>query len=368
MKRARERLASTGGDVKARDYRLMTIYQIDPTQDRRWPRFLRHHPGATIFHTPEWLDALQRTYGYEPVVLTTAPPGRDLGNGLAFCRVKSWLTGYRMISTPFSDHCQPLVQTAEEFQHLLSGMIREPDASRAKYIEIRPITLLEQGVVELGKSESFYLHQLDLSPALMDLFGRFHKDCIQRKIHRAEREGLSYEEGTSRSQLARFYQLMVLTRRRQQLLPQPIAWFRNLIACMGDRAKIRLVSKDGRPIAGILTLRYKGTLVYKYGCSDSNFSRFGGTHFLLWQAIQEGKNAALTHFDFGRSNCDNAGLIKFKDRWGAGRVAMAYWRSGAGSTQPATSGRLCQMARHMIPQMPDQCLSLAGRLIYRHYA
>jgi hypothetical protein len=33
-----------------------------------------------------------------------------------------------------------------------------------------------------------------------------------------------------------------------------VRWFRNLIVCWGDKVKIRVASKDGRAIAGILTL------------------------------------------------------------------------------------------------------------------
>ena len=92
---------------------------------------------------------------------------------------------------------------------------------------------------------------------------------MQRKIKRAEREGLTYEEGQSDSLLAKFYQLLLFTRRRHGLPPQPVAWFRNLITCLGDKVKIRVASKDGCPVASMLTLRHKQVLVYKYGCSDT---------------------------------------------------------------------------------------------------
>ena len=88
----------------------MTVHQIDPLQDPRWAELLQAHPQASIFHTPGWLESLQRTYGYEPLVLTTSPPGSALTNGVVFCRVKSWLTGERLVSVPFADHCQPLVR------------------------------------------------------------------------------------------------------------------------------------------------------------------------------------------------------------------------------------------------------------------
>ena len=71
----------------------MTVYKIDPIKDRRWAEFLDKHPDASVFHTSGWLETLQRTYGYEPVVFTTSPPETELGNGLPFCRITTWLTG-----------------------------------------------------------------------------------------------------------------------------------------------------------------------------------------------------------------------------------------------------------------------------------
>ena len=194
------------------------------------------------------------------------------------------------------------------------------------YIEIRPADSTSGGCTAFGESRAFCLHKLDLRPSLDDIFRNFHKDCVRRKIRRAVREGLTCEEGRSDSLVDAFYQLLLTTRRRHGLPAQPVDWFRNLIACVGDKAKIRVASKDGRPVAGILTLRYKHILAYKYGCSDRRFSNLGGTQLLLWNAIQEAKNDQLFEFDMGRSDCGNSGLVVFKDRWGADSDDLVYLR------------------------------------------
>ena len=168
--------------------------------------------------------------------------------------------------------------------------------------------------------------------------------------------------------MARFYGLLVLTRRRHQLLPQPLTWFRNLIMCMGDQLKIRLASKDGHPVASILTVRYKDTLVYKYGGSDKSFSNLGGMHFLLWKAIQEAKKEGLLQFDLGRSDWNDQGLIAFKDRWGASRSDLAYWRYGSGSVRGAISSGQAQIARRIFTHVPNVLLPFAGSLVYKHCA
>ena len=109
----------------------------------------------------------------------------------------------------------------------------------------------------------------------MPLHKGFHKDCIQRKISRAERESLTYEAGRSPLLLQQLYRLLQLTRSRHHLPPQPFEWFQNLVACMGKDVSIRIASKGSQPIAGIMTLDHGKKMVYKYGGSDVMFNNLG---------------------------------------------------------------------------------------------
>jgi lipid II:glycine glycyltransferase (peptidoglycan interpeptide bridge formation enzyme) len=252
---------------------------------------------------------------------------------------------------------------------LLGALKRELESTKGEYAEIRPVTTFTDVSMGLNKTATFCWHQLDLRPSLEEIFCGFHKSCVQRKIRRAQWESLSYEEGRSESLLAAFYSLLGRTRRRQGSAPQPIAWFRSLIASMSDKLKIRLVSKDGHPVASILTLAYKDTLVYKYGCSDNRFSSVGGTHLLFWKAIQDAKANGLCQFDLGRSDWDDDGLIAFKDRWGAHRSELSYWKlSGSRPSAGAHAGVdwTNRAARKVLPLLPDVILRSAATLLYRH--
>src|SRR6476660_2949243 len=117
----------------------MTVYQIDPLRDPRWSEFVRSHPRASVFHTVGWLEALRRTYGYEPIALTTSAPGAALTNGIVFCHIKSWLTGSRLVSVPFADHCEPLVETSDDFYSILDWTSRKVQRNNLDYVEIRPL-------------------------------------------------------------------------------------------------------------------------------------------------------------------------------------------------------------------------------------
>ena len=277
-----------------------------------------------------------------------------------------------MVSLPFSDHCQPLVDSQEDLILLLAAVRLSQEREKWKYIELRPLG----SWVGEGKEPSmvtggeFFFHALDLQPSLETIYHKFHKSCVQRKIHRAERENLNYEAGRSESLLAKFYHLLLLTRRRHQLPPQPLAWFRNLTNCLGDRLTIRLVSQNGQPIASILTISFKDTLVYKYGCSDAKYHNLGGMPLLFWKTIQEGKALGAHEFDLGRSDTDNPGLVAFKDHLGATCSKLQYFRAPLYDSDRSGSARhtawKLRLARGIFEWMPDPVLKLAGNLLYRH--
>jgi lipid II:glycine glycyltransferase (peptidoglycan interpeptide bridge formation enzyme) len=235
------------------------------------------------------------------------------------------------------------------------------------YLEIRGIPA--GGAAEgLAESAAFCLHRLDLRPDLNSIRLGLHANCVRRKIARAERESLVYEEGRSEALLQKFYTLAVLTRRRHRLPPHPVAWFRNLIASLGDGLQIRVASHKGRPAAAILTLRYKRTMTYKYGTSDSRLHNLGATQLLLWSAIQEAKRDGMLEFDLGRTEWGNEGLLVFKDRWGAARFPIAYLRYPAPTVQRNVGGLKIRIARQIFALAPARLLTTAGNVLYRHMA
>jgi hypothetical protein len=347
----------------------MKLYQIDPITDKRWAEFVVRHPRASVFHTVAWLRALQCTYGYLPTAFTTSPPSTDLKNGLVFCRIDSWLTGRRLVSLPFSDHCELLCDSAEDSDFLIRNLQTALAEQKWKYLELRPINMnfgQAGGNSDFIASGKYFLHRLDLCPNLNSIFRSLNKDSVQRRIQRAEKAGLSEKCGRSDELLNDFYALFVITRRRHHLPPIPYAWFNNLIQCQDNALEIRLAYKDGTAIAAILTLRFRSVVYYKYGCSDARFNRFGATPWLLWRAIETGKSNGASQFDMGRTQEDNTGLLGFKNHWVRQPERLVYWKFPKSSAVASIDRWKLQMAKRIFSHMPDRLLTITGKLIYRH--
>jgi len=348
----------------------LPVFTVHPLTDGRWDELVSHHPRAGVFHNSSWLSALQRTYGYEPVAFTTCPPSEPLKNGLVFCKVKSWITGRRLVALPFSDHCDVLADSAAEQEELLAYACERVTHDGYAHMEVRPMTTGEPAwsiTMNLQPSKTFYLHKLPLDAPLETLFRNLHRNCIQRKIRRAERDDLVYSSGRSEPLLRKFYNLLLRTRRRHCLPPQPLRWFRNLVELIGDNLTIHLVSKNDFPVAAMLTLSHKSTVTYKYGCSDERFHSLGGTPFLFWKIIQESKNQRMQELDLGRSDLNHAGLVEFKDRLGAVKTMLTYWRYPSVRTAEAMrpTWRI-QIAKRLFSCLPDAVFVASGRFLYRH--
>lgn len=343
-----------------------TVHELDPLTDPRWLRFIGRQPRASVFHTPGWLRALQATYEYKPVVFTTSSPGAELSDGIVFCQIKSWLTGSRIVSLPFSDHCEPLAE--DERLHAILRWLAVGGAGHWKYIELRPVLHLEpaEALSPFRRSSSFGFHQINLRPTLDAIYRNFHDSCIRRKIKRAQKEKLTYENGRTEELLQKFRHLLVLTRRRHKLPPQPVNWFRNVLRYMGEQSSVHVLSRDAQPIASIITLRYGKSLVYKYGCSDARFHNLGGMPLLFWMVIQDAKEHGTETFDLGRSAPDDPGLTSFKEHLGAITSQLHYYRY---PTPRAGGWRLTESVSWMqevFARLPQPVFTGAGKLLYRH--
>lgn len=344
--------------------------RLDPLRDPRWRKLLEWHPDAGVFHTPEWLRALRDCYGYEPVAYTSAGEGQPLRDGIVFCRVRSWLTGERLVSVPFADHCQPLLEggaEAESWRRLIAAA--EPDARG--YIEIRPLRAPWSGASngDWRESETFALHIAPISGEREALLRTFSKDCVQRRIRRAERAGLEVEAGRAAGLLEEFFALHAVTRRRHGLPPQPRAWFRHLAAAFGDALTVYVARQRGRAVATIVTLQFRERLTYKYGASDAAQHALGAMPLLMWRAIEDGRAGGAQELDLGRSDLANAGLIAYKGHWNARVQALVYFRSGGvgrGEQRLPWHKVLHRPMLAVAAHLPEPLLIAAGEILYRH--
>ena len=105
----------------------MNFQVIDPTTYKNWDELLLLNPGASFFHSTAWVRVLSESYSYKPVYFTVWD-GDRLTALFPMMDVRSFLTGKRGVSLPFTDYCEPLLGDATAFQEMLDQVIGLHDA------------------------------------------------------------------------------------------------------------------------------------------------------------------------------------------------------------------------------------------------
>ena len=337
---------------------------IDPLSGCEWDSLVQCHPDHTVFHRAAWARVLAETYGHRPYYLHFLVDGADSAL-LPLMEVRSPMTGVRGISLPFSDFAGPL-WNSEGSQALVSKfLISFAVEHNWHHLEIRGGFQLED---DHSGFRQYCSHQLDLRPGLRQLEAGLPRSTI-RSIHKAEHSGLEIRISRESDDLARFYHLHMLTRRRHGLPPQPYGFFeavgRHLIeAGLG----IVVLAFHGRTaVAGAVFLTSGDRALFKYGASDKDYWPLRPNHRVMWSAIEHLAASGFRRLDFGRTSAHDAGLIRFKQSWGTTEERLVYHRYDLRrQAWMSRSGRTPQGMPGFFSHLPLALNRFAGRLVYPH--
>lgn len=342
------------------------ISTLDPRTSPEWDAFLATRPDATVFHTSAWCRVIADTYRYRPVYIVQRGEDGAMSGGIPLMVVDSWLSSRKLVGLPFSDVCQPLLPAAGG-DSLLQAAREEATRLKATSVELRGPTAC--GTLDAGFSDgpTFYQHIIDLDEKMESRV----QSSARRAIRKAENQGVTVRSSTSEADMRRFYELMVLTRRKHGLLPQPWRFFQNIHAQFmkpGD-GRLLLAEHGGKVIAGDLLLRRGDQLVYKFNASDQRYLAVRPNNLLLWQAMVTGRESGCRTLDLGRCEDDNEGLRRFKLLWGSREQRLPYFHypAEAGGGSLLSSRRARAALALFVRFSPGVLLQAAGAALYRSF-
>jgi FemAB-related protein (PEP-CTERM system-associated) len=345
---------------------------VDPVKDSRWDRFVMAHPHSTIYHHSTWSGLIRQTYGYVPYSLAIEDGGDDFSAILPLFRVKSWLTGDRLVCLSFAHTCGPLGYSSEDISKLMNHAISYAEAERCDYIEIRSQNnILDTPDLCFVRHDYFSTFILELCSDIDLLWRRLKKErSVEYSVKKARKFGVSVKLADSLSDLKEFYELNLKTRKKHGMPPQPFPFFGNLWKILGQRdmAKILLAEYEGKIIAGITLFVFKDVVTYAYGASAEDYLHLCPIHLLLWEAIQWACESGYRYFDFGRTSPDNQGLWDFKRRWGTTEVPIThyYWPHIAGPASTEERSIKFRILTSMCRRLPTALTQAVAPHLYRH--
>ena len=348
--------------------KIVTTNSIDPAL---WDNFVERHPLGTIYHHSLWQDVIKKTYGYQPLYHLVLEDSSGLQAAISSAFVKSRLTGNRIISYPFSDTCDPLVESSEQLRVLIEAVERSMAELNARFVELR-FAKAHRFINDYPSRTEYHTYHLALDRQPEVLFRSFHKNCIQRAVKKAKKEDLEIVTGKTEQDMKEFYRLHVITRKKHGIPVQPFRFFRNLWDTFHfrDMLGLLLARYQKKFAAAIIVLSFSGTTYYKFGASDEAFSSLRANQLLMWEAIKWAHQRGCHSFDFGRTSSTNEGLSKYKSRWGTEKIPLAYLQIPTVGKSEALveSSRKHAYLKKIMTHMPALINRISGELLYRHFA
>lgn len=348
------------------------IQVITPSQvNYNWASSIEEQVKENFYYDHRWFELIRKLYGYGVVPLTTTNGQGQITGFLPLCSVSSPLTGRRLVSLPFSDHCPILAADEASANKLIDLALQLTRQQKVKYLELRAgvnDVLAQRN--ELAVSNLYVNWVLPLADTPEEAWKALRKP-VQQQIKKAQKLGVEVHPAQKREEMEIYYKLHLQTRTKRHGMPaQSREYFLQLwdVFVVSGAAQLLLAEYRGTAIAGIILLTYGKTIHYAYGASDEQYLHLAGNNLLFWNAITWGCRQGYKKFDFGRTARDNEGLMEFKRRWGAIKEPLPYYYypQTAGLAATSESSWKYRLLTTCWRKLPVAITAPLGGYLYKH--
>jgi CelD/BcsL family acetyltransferase involved in cellulose biosynthesis len=342
---------------------------IDPITDPLWLRLVERQESS-VFHSPDWLRVLQDTYGLQVHAYVLVDGADEPCAGIPFCRIVD-LHGKRLSSLPFSDYCDPVVHNVHQWQLLVDKLLAErcPVFLRCLHNDI-PLSDTRFIVTKQAM-----WHVTDLRFDVDNLWNQIHPSA-RRATKKAERDGVVVKVAESEDTLRAFFEMYLRLRKQKYgLIAQPYVFFQNIWRQFVEKEKGKLLVAyyDGELIGGIFFLQWKDSFCYKFNASVPAYLSHRPNNLLLWEGVKYARAAGFQYLDFGLSDLDQDGLLRYKRQFATAEKTISFLQyRPVEALNPQE-----QQMRTLLPelttlftneQVPDSITEKAGEALYHFFA
>ncbi|MCG5532255.1 FemAB family PEP-CTERM system-associated protein [Halorhodospira sp. 9621] len=292
------------------------VAALEDGDEARWDAFVLRSSEATFFHRSGWARVLREVFGHATQYLLAERDGEVVGV-LPLARVRSWLFGDALVSTPFC---------------VYGGLAAADEEARAALDEEA-----QRCAESLGVEHLEYRHRTPVHtdwPRRDDLYATFRKamepdedanfQAIPRKQRRMVRQGIKAGlQAEWETDLDRFHAIYARSVHRLGTPVFPRRYFHALAEVFGDDCRVLTVSREGRPVTSVLNFYFRDEVLPYYGGGLAEAREVAGYDFLYWEVMRRACAEGYQLFDFGRSKRDT-GAYHFKRNWGFEPQALSY--------------------------------------------
>jgi len=283
------------------------VNRLDPADYGRWDSFVRGVEGGTFYHLSGWKKLIEKELRHRTYYLHCENEG-EIAAVLPLARVKSWLFGDALVSTPFLVHGGPLASSEQALQNVVAAAKEIAEELRVDYLELRNRAPLN-GKWHCNDSYVTFRKSIDPDPqANLMAIPRKQRAMIRKGI----KAGLATEIDTKTDRL---YGAMLTCKRN---LGTPFfgrRWLQAIKEEFGEQAEITTITHDGDTVCSVMSFHFRDEILPYYGGGGDLARDLKGNDFMYWAVMEGACTRGVSIFDYGRSAVDS-GAYRFKKHWG----------------------------------------------------
>jgi FemAB-related protein (PEP-CTERM system-associated) len=307
---------------------VRSVNLSDPAECARIDAFVHHAEGATPFHLPRWLKAVEIGCGQRAHMLVAEQEG-GISGILPLTEMHSPLFGRALTSSGFAVAGGILSETSGATEELADAGWALAQRLSCPEIELRGGELPRGWQIREGVYANFS-KKLEPDP-------ESQLKSIKRR-HRAEiRKGLAndltFEVGRSEHDRERHYRLYATSVRNLGTPVFPRALFDAVLDGFGEDADIAVVSHGGKAVSSVLTLYFNGHAMVYWGGGTFAARALRSNEFLYYSVMNHARDRGCHTFDFGRSKV-GTGPYSWKKNWGFEPEPLVYAGKTANGAEP----------------------------------
>lgn len=327
----------------------------DPGEVARIEAFVAELGGGP-FHRPAWLRAVERGTGQRALGLV-AEKGGTITGWLPLTEAHSPFFGRALVSSGFAVGGGALAATLSTAHRL--GRAAEELAARhaCASIELRGGAALKGWTVRADSHCNFSAPLADSDEAQLLAIPRKQR----AEVRKALADELQVTVGCSAGERAAHYAVYAESVRNLGTPVFPRALFEAVIDAFGDDADILTVSRQGVPVASVLTLYHRGIAMPYWGGGTYSARRLRGNERMYYELMLHARRRGCHTFDFGRSKTAS-GPYHFKKNWGFEPKPLVYASWTAPGHAPRDVNPTSQAYSAKVELWKRLPLALANRL------
>lgn len=299
--------------------RLADLEQADERQ--RYAAFLSAHPQATVFHAPEWLDAVACGTGNRAHLLLSEGRG-GIEAALPLSEIHSPVFGRLLASTGFAVGGGLLARDGVDTGALFAAAEELALRLSCPAIELRGGALPEGRAGWRVRSDAhcgFVAPLADSDEAQLL--------AIPRKQRAEVRKGLdaplTVSVGRGEAGRTAHYAVYAQSVRNLGTPVFPRALFDEVMDRFAERADILTVRHGDEPVASVLSLYHRGAVMPYWGGGTRAARPLRANDRMYFELMLHARRQGCDHFDFGRSKT-GSGAFHFKRNWGFTPESLTY--------------------------------------------